>query len=250
MKRVLVLAGLLAATLWGDQKTEQWAARMMDRAATPAERNEVCGQLQGSEAIPHLEEALADEVVRACAAIQLRRLGASDSLRRAAQQGPPAVRARAIYELGVMKNPEAVDALITAARDADPLVSASGIHALLQYDDRRVLPALLEIASRQGVSSLAAVNSLGRFRDPSALPVLYGLLGSRDPMLRLAAIGALGDVGDAEAITKLQPLLQEQTDLRAPSGIGIGLFPAVNMARAAKVAIERIKAREESHAGR
>ncbi|HYM10762.1 MAG TPA: HEAT repeat domain-containing protein, partial [Bryobacterales bacterium] len=197
-----------------------------------------------------LEQALADDVTRACAAQRLRHMGAFDSLLHAAQRGAPAVRATALYHLGLMKNPAALDALVAAAKDADPLVGAGGIHALLQFDDPRVLPTLLDIASRQGVSSLAAVNSLAGFHDPSVLPVLYTLLGARDPLLRVAAIGALGEVGDAASVTKLQPLLRQQADLRATPGIGIGLFPAVNMARAARVAIDKIQSREALHAAR
>ena len=242
--RKMVLLTVVTASLWGQ------TARMKDRAASAADRNEACWKLTGSEAMPHFEEALADPVVRSCAAIQLRRMAASGPLLRAAQQGSPEVRASAIYELGVIKSPEAVDTLVAAAKDSDPLVSGSALHALQQYDDPRVLPALLEIAARQGVSSLAAANSLARFHDPSVLPVLYKLLESPDALLRVAAIGALGDIGDGESVAKLEPLLQQQAELRPSSGMGIGFFPSINMARAARVAIDRIHAREESHAAR
>lgn len=250
---VAMLAALLvvaATPLSASEQVARLVSRMNDHAALPADRNDACGQLAAPEAIPALEQALADEIVRPCAAGQLRRLGASAALLRVAQQGLPGARAQALYELGVMKSPEAVDTLLAAAKEPDPLVSASALNALLQFDDPRVLPALLEIASRQGVSSLVAVNSLGRFHDASVLPVLHSLLNSRDPLLRVAAIGALGDVGDRDSIARLQPLLGEDDNLRPAATIGIGFFPAVNMARAAKVAIERIRAREDAHAAR
>jgi HEAT repeat protein len=248
MKTLLGLA--LAATLCAAPSSDEMAARMNDPAATPAERNGACRALEGGKAVAPLVQALADDVTRACAAQRLRQMDAFDSLFRAAQHGAPAVRATALYHLGLMKNPAAVDALVAAAKDADPLVSASGIQALLQFDAPRVLTTLLELASRQGISSLAAANSLARFHDRSTLPVLYMILNARDPLLRVAAIGALGELGDAESITKLQPLLQQQADLRATPGIGIGLFPGVNMARAAQVAINAIQSREVLHAAR
>ena len=257
----MVLAGLLAALLiallssiarplGATEIVDTMVARMNDHAALPAARNEACAQLALAEAIPALEEAVADEVVRPCAAGQLRRLGDYAALLRIAQRGAPGARAQALYELGEMKRPEALDTLAPAAKDSDPLVSAGGLNALLQFDDARVLPAVLEIASRQGVSSLIAVNSLGRFHAPTVLPVLYTLLSSRDPLLRVAAIGALGEVGNRESIAKLQPVLGEGNDLRPAASIGIGLFPPVNMARAARVAIDRIRTREDAHAAR
>ncbi len=238
MKLVLVLAVL--------STTEQWAARMKDRAATPAERNEACARLASPEAIPHLAEALEEPVVRSCAATKLRELGAAAALRRAVESGSPEVRSRGAYELGLMKDPESLGILIQASKDPDPLVSGSAVHALLQYDDPRVLPALLEIASRQEVSSLAAVSSLARFRDPAALPVLYKLLESGEPLLRIAAIGALGELGGADATRKLEPLLEQKTDLHPNTGLGF--YPSINMARAARLAIERIRARENRDA--
>ncbi|MBI3667996.1 MAG: HEAT repeat domain-containing protein [Acidobacteria bacterium] len=248
-RRGLYILGLVTAvTLWGEEDTAHLAARMKDRAATAAQRNDACRQLQGSKAVPHLEEALEDGVVRSCAAIQLRRAGAVDSLLRALNHPLTEVRARVIYELGQMKDPRAVSGLIAAAKDNEPVVSSGAVHALLQFDDPRVLPALLEVASRQGLSSLLAVNSLSRFQDPAVMPVLYKLLESPDPLLRVAAIGALGELGDGETAKKLAPLLKEQAEWRPAPGQGIGMFPAINLARAAQVAINRIQAREQEAA--
>jgi len=223
-------------------------ARLKDPAATPAQRNDACLALSGNEAIPHLEEVLENADVRSCAAVRLRQLGAAPSLVRALQNGSADVRARVAYELGVMRHPSAVDPLILAARDPDPLVSSSALNALLGFDDARVLPLVIELARRQGVSSLAAAHSLARFRDPAVLPVFCELLRSKDPLLRIAAIGGLGEIGDSHSLRRLEPLLKELDDLRPNTGLGF--YPSINMARAAAVAIARIRAREASDAAR
>jgi len=244
---LLAILAMAAPVFCASEETERLTARMNDRAARPADRNEACRQLTVADAIPALQQAAADAAVRSCAVSQLRLRGASSELIELAGQGQPGARAQALHELGVMKDREAIQALITAVKDQDPLVSASALNSLLMFDDVRVLPTVLEIASRESTSSLIAVNSLGRFHDTSVLPVLYKLLNSQDPLLRLAAIGALGDAGDRSSIARLQPVLGEGNDLRPAPMVGIGFFPAVNMARAARVAIQRIQAREDAH---
>ncbi len=237
MTTLLCLALLAAAA-------DPAAVRMHDRRATPAERNEACRRLAGAGAIPYLEEGLQDPVVRGCAATRLRELGAVEALIRALGSPSPEISARAAYELGAAKDRRAIEPLMAAARQSDPLGSASALQALLGFEDPRVLKVLMELASRQGISSLAVIHSLSRFRDPAAAETLHNLLAARDPLLRIAAISALGEVGAAGTIPKLQPLLREVEELHPSTGLGF--YPSINVARAARVAIERIRNRETS----
>jgi tetratricopeptide (TPR) repeat protein len=98
----LFCAGALAAA--GDP-----VGRMLDEKLTAAQRNDACFALRGNrsrEAIAAMRGALSSEVVRACAARNLREAGAVDELLSALAAPEPEVRAVAARELGSFERPE------------------------------------------------------------------------------------------------------------------------------------------------
>jgi len=236
----LFCAGALAATAApGDP-----VGRMLDEKLTSAQRNDACFALRGNrskEAIAALRGALASEVVRACAARNLREAGAVDELKSALAAPEPEVRAVAARELGSFEKPELIEVLVQAAHDPNTLVSTNAVMGLGQYRDRAVLPYLLDLAGGGGAVGMAALTRAARFDEPATLPVARKLLSGRDPAVKLIALLIVGECGDASDLPRLREMAAQSQPLGTRRGFG--LMPALDISRAASNALEVIQKR-------
>jgi len=234
----LLCAGVLPAA-------DDQVGRMLNEKLTVAQRNDACFRLRGNgshEVVAAMRGALSSEVVRACAARNLREGGAVDELKSALSAPEPEVRAVAARELGSFEKPELIEVLVKAARDPSVLVSTNAVMGLGQYHDRAVLPKLLDLAAGGGAVGVAALSRAAQFDEPATLPVARKLLSGNDPAAKLIALLIVGECGDAGDLPKLRELAAKSEPL-GTRGRGFGLMPALDISRAAKSAIESIEKR-------
>jgi len=235
----LFCAGALAAA-------DDPVGRMLNEKLTVAQRNNACFALRGNrshEVIAAMRGALASDVVRACAARNLREAGAVDELASALSAPEPEVRAVAARELGSFERPELMEVLVKAAHDPSLLVATNAVMGLGQYHDRAVLPKLLDLAAGGGAVGVAALSRAAQFDEPATLPVARKLLSGNDPAGKLIALLVVGDCGDAADLPRLRELAAKSEPLGI-RGRGFGLMPALDVSRAAKNALEAIEKRQ------
>jgi HEAT repeat protein len=168
------------------------------------------------------------------------------AMRRGALPVPPALHA-----LAGAGTPESLTDVLEFIDDGSAVVraEASGAAAALlepsQPDGRAVEPiaAALRDARLSNTERARLAGLLGRTGAPRAEPVLAGLLGSRDPVLKLGAIDALGQLGPAGAD---DPLLHELGDtdplVRLHTAIALG---DAGGTRARDVLLDKLDAGEE-----
>jgi|HubBroStandDraft_1064217.scaffolds.fasta_scaffold03118_3 hypothetical protein len=234
----LFCAGALAAA-------DDQIGRMLDEKLTVAQRNNACYALRGNhshEAIAAMRGALASEVVRACAARDLREAGAVDELKDALAAPEPEVRAVAARELGSFQKPELIEVLVKTAHDPNVLVATNAVMGLGQYHDRAVLPYLLDLATGGGAVGVAALTRAAHFDEPATLPVARQLLVGKDPAAKLIALLIVGECGGAADLPKLRELAAKSEPL-GTRGRGFGLMPALDISRAARNAMEAVEKR-------
>ena len=220
--------------------------RMVDEKLNVAQRNDACFALRGNrshEAIAAMRGALASDVVRACAARNLREAGAVDELKNALTAPEPEVRAVAARELGSFEKPELIDVLVKAAHDPSVLVGTNAVMGLGQYHDRAVLPKLLDLAAGGGAVGVTALSRAAQFDEPATLPVARKMLYGNDPAAKLIALLIVGECGDASDLPRLRELAAKSEPLGS-RGRGFGLMPALDISRAARSAIEGIEKRQ------
>jgi HEAT repeat protein len=245
MKRFILFlfcAGALAAAD-GDP-----VGRMLNEKLTAAQRNNACFELRGNrshEAIAAMRGVLASDVVRACAARNLREAGAVGELLSALVAPEPEVRSVAAREIGSFEKPELIDVLVKAAHDPNVLVATNAVMGLGQYHDRAVLPKLLDLAAGGGAVGVAALTRAAQFDEPAALPVARRQLLGKDPAGKLIALLIVGDCGDSSDLPRLREMAAKSETV-GTRGRGFGLMPALDISRAAKNAIGGIEKRQHS----
>jgi len=220
-------------------------SRMLDPKLNIAQRNDACYELRGArspEAIAALARALESPLVRSCAARNLREAGAVDELKTALAGDDPEVRAAAARELGAIAKPELMELLARTARDPNLIVASNAFEGLTFYQDRAVLPYLLDLAEGGGPVAAMALSRAVEFADPSVLPGARRMMATKDVPLRLAALRAIGDLGNSSDLPALRALAAKAENATA-GGRGFGLMPALDLSRAAQNAIHQIEQR-------
>ncbi len=155
-----------------------------------------------------------------------------------------AERLRAIGTLKQMNNPAATEILVRALQHPVSNVRLEAALALLESQDARTIPVLLEsvVADKEyrrldweqlrrigpaavpvmlevlrhkdaDVRRLAAIG-LGEFKDSSALPALTEALEDEDTWVRAAAVRALGEYGLAAPVRQIVELLRDEKTVR------------------------------------
>jgi HEAT repeat protein len=245
MKRVglfLLCAGALAAA-------DDQVGRMLDEKLNVAQRNNACFALRGNrspEVMAAMRGALTSQVVRACAARNLREAGAVDELKSALAAPDPEVRSVAARELGSFERADLIEVLVKAAHDPSTLVAINAVMGLGQYHDRAVLPHLLDLAGSGGAVGLAALTRAAHFDEPATVPVARKMLSGNDPAAKLIALLIVGECGDAGDLPRLHELAAKSEPV-GTRGRGFGLMPTLDISRAAQSAIDRIEKRCGAH---
>jgi hypothetical protein len=220
--------------------------RMLDGKLNVSERNDACMELRGVKSRPVLDamfRGLDSSPVQACAARSLREAGAVEELHKALTGDEPDTRAVAARELGALMLPEMLAPLTQAARDPNLAVATGAFQGLAQYQDRAVLPYLLELVPAGGLVGTMALNRAIQFQDPSVVALARRMLKTSDPPMHLVALRAIGELGDDSDLPKLRELAAKSEPLMA-GGRGFGFAPAVDLSMAAKNSIRMIESRK------
>ena len=129
------------------------------------------------------------------------------------------VRRYLVLVLGKLQEPEAVAALLSAAKDPDSETRLYAVWALGRIGDRAAVPAVLEssVSDDPGARKMAAY-VLGRLGDPRAVPRLQVLLEDPVADVRWNAAIALASLGDRSGLATLRsivdrPSLSRQANL-------------------------------------
>ncbi|HWB96431.1 MAG TPA: HEAT repeat domain-containing protein [Bryobacteraceae bacterium] len=224
---------------------EERLSRLLDSKLTATQRNDACVALRGDrspEVLAAMRRMLSDEVVRACAARNLREAGAAEELKEALQSQDAEVRAVAARELGALARPEYLPLLAEAALDPNALVATNAVRGLTLYQDRAVVPYLLAVARKGGMAGLAALERAAEFHDARALATARELLDGTDVASKVVAMQVIGDLGDASDVPRLRAIAAKHEKL-STRGRGFGLLPTVDLGRAAENAIAEIQKR-------
>jgi vesicle coat complex subunit len=121
------------------------------------------------------------------------------------ESGRPRVRRAAANALVLMPDARALDPLLNALRDADPLVRVNAALALGEFTGTR--PQLSSIAESLIVTldddldpvRAMAASALGRLKDPRAVEPLIGLLDDGSDVVRKTAVAVLRSFDDTRA---------------------------------------------------
>jgi HEAT repeat protein len=217
-------------------------ATMMDGNASVAQRNDACYALRGQrsvEVVSALKNALADKAVRACSARDLREAGAADALIEALDSSDADAQMAAARELGDLRDPRALEALGNLSLNDNVLLASTAISALSAYEPQIALPYLLRAAGQTSVSSLTALELAARSHDPAVLALARRILDKTDVAAQIVALAIIADLGDASDLPKLRELAAHSDPVYS-RGRGFGFMPPIDVARAAKTAIDRI----------
>jgi HEAT repeat protein len=122
------------------------------------------------------------------------------------------------------------------------MIATNAFQGLSYYQDRAVLPYLLDLAESGGLVAAMALSRAMQFDDPRVLAVARRLMATKDVPLRLAALRAIGDLGDSSDLPALRQLAAK-AESAAPAGRGFGLVPPLDLSRAAQNAIRQIQSR-------
>lgn len=118
-------------------------------------------------------------------------------------------RRAALWALGELASPEALDAVRFALADEEPAVRVQAVRTLGRLKDREQVsvgvPALLEVVAeaRDSTLVLVALRALGESSDPRVLGVLGPLVRSSDARLAVAAVEALSRHADTRRLSSL-----------------------------------------------
>jgi HEAT repeat protein len=212
---------------------------------TVAQRNDACYALRGQrslEVVAEMRRLIGDPAVRTCAARNLREAAAVVALIDALETGDSDTRVAAAHELAAMRDARALDALGRAAMDPNALVAASAAGALGNYGSRAALPYLLKAAEAPTVAGMIALEQASLLRDAAVLPLARSVLARGDVAAQVVALSILADLGDASDLPALREM-ERRSEKVSVRGRGFGFMPAIDLARAARIAIERIEHR-------
>jgi HEAT repeat protein len=160
------------------------------------------------------------------AQVALGRLGkpALPALLDAAKSETPGVRPRAVWALGVIKEPAATQALIAMLKDSKFPERVAVVEAIgLAGDPKAVDPLLVVLRDGDPDVRQAAGEAIGRTGDPRAVDLLLVALKDETREVRAGAAAGLGHAADARAVEPLIAALQDtawQVRSRAVEALG------------------------------
>ena len=138
--------------------------------------------------------------------------GDADRLIQQLRSGNPAIRMEAAQELGGLKDPKAVNPLITILKkDKDGDVRASAEEALVNIGAPAVEPLTGMLKDNAWRVRRRAVRTLGKIKDPHALePLVAAMKTDKDCYVRKFAALAIGETNDPRVDEILIPSLKDK----------------------------------------
>ena len=123
----------------------------------------------------------------------------------------PEVRETAIYILGEMEDPRAIDALSRILiNDPEPEIRAKAAWALGEIEDARAVPALTRAVTDESAEVRKnAVWALGELESEDALAALAKATSDPDPKVRKSAVWAIGEIESPQAVGVLTQALKD-----------------------------------------
>ena len=144
---------------------------------------------------------------------------------RALNDEEPEVRKTAIYILGEMEDPRAIDAL-GKILTSDPLAElrSRAAWALGEIEDERAIPALMKaVEDENGEVRKNVVWALGQIESEDALPALSKAAKDPNPKVRKNAIWAIGEIESPAAVGILTEALKDDDEqVRRSAAWGLG----------------------------
>lgn len=132
-------------------------------------------------------------------------------------------RQRAAIELGNLRDPGSVTALVEALKDEDDFVRNFAARSLGKLKDARaVAPLILAMEDENLLVRRSSVESLGFIGDSKAVAPLMAAARNGDDIVRRAAVEALGRIGDPGAIGLLVETLHDD-DVYLRNGAALAL---------------------------
>lgn len=220
-----ILKALAAAGVTAESEASQLSAGDVIGRVRAAER---LARLGDTKAVGPLIEALtgAKEIqvrVKAAEALgALRDRRAVESLVNTSHAPEPEVRAAAVTALGLIADHTAAEALFLAARDNEATVREAAVRSLsaLGISVEKVSP---DLSSSNWQVRAAAVTTLARLGDRSAVPMIIFALRDSDSRVRSEAARTLGALGDPRATDALTGALSDQSaDVRIEVTFALG----------------------------
>ncbi|HEU4689298.1 MAG TPA: HEAT repeat domain-containing protein, partial [Vicinamibacterales bacterium] len=212
------------------------------------------GDLEPTQAVPALGDALADDVsdfVRAAAAEALGKIGVPDTLLPllvALESDPsPSVRHASVGALRHLADVRAVQPLLQALHsDTDPGVRRAAAQAISIIAPDEALDALLDVVCRDRDAYVrrAAADQLGKFAATQAVPALVRAFfvpaGDEPPGTQEAGSGmfpserarqsivrALGNIGGSEAVSALVDIIRDDPNPQVRRSLSGALWKLV-----------------------
>jgi HEAT repeat protein len=134
-------------------------------------------------------------------------------LEQGAASPEPSVRKFALELMGEIRSPRVVPTLVSRLRDPDVNVGFAAAEVLGRFPGTDAAGHLMDVFRERPELRCVAAESLGRQRDPRAVPLLLEALGESDLLVRFSAVNALGQIGYAGA---LRPLMGAYHDAPGP----------------------------------
>jgi HEAT repeat protein len=196
---------------------------------------------RSAEAIEAMTRAMDNMELRSCAVENLRIAGAVDALRGGLASKSPETRAAAARVLGTFQRNDLIEELSAAAWDENLLVASNGFAALANYEDPAVTPSLERLARRGGMIADMALERLMKIAPGTAIAVAREMVHSTQVPDRLYALRVMGELGDRSDLPVLKQIAGENQETLESRNRGFGFMPAINLSRAAQVAMENIQ---------
>lgn len=176
----------------------------------------ILGDIKDKRAVQPLSDLLdnPDFSIRANACSSLGKIGDTTILNNISfmlNDSVEVVRKSAAVSLGDLNNPVAIDFLIKALKDKHFSVRMTASISLVKLGQKAVDPLLKVLTDSVDNTRYLAIESLGKLKDPRAVPYLLEKLRSEDWAERGFAVEALGKIGDKNGIKAIIDLSKTES---------------------------------------
>ena len=130
-----------------------------------------------------------------------------------------AVRARAAFGLGKLRDPSTVEVLINALSDESSRVQSKAAHALSRLGKSAVPATVIQLVTGSPEASLHSARLLGHVGSPEAVDALIQALRSRKGLVRLYAEQSLAQMGIEVLPTILESLFHHSDAVLMRDGL-------------------------------